>query len=164
MAAAIAECRGGALLLLSFRHRWRLLLRQLLLLFLLRLDGLGLHRFDGVQVVVDVFVLGALDRPVRSVRDAAEILNKSRIDAKHTVLVALGLNYIADDQCSDVTAVFEISGVDRLQAHFVKDLAALSPLGKNLVEVAGVAPVMYSSLLYSLVPRISPFWITSCTT
>src|SRR5580692_3403179 len=23
---------------------------------------------------------------------------------------------------------------------------------------------MYSSLLYSLVPRISPFWITSCTT
>src|ERR1019366_7478823 len=107
-------------------------IRRLLLLFLLSLEGLGFHRLNGVQVVVDVLVLGALDGSIRRVHDVAEILNKARIDVKHSVLVALGLHYVADDQRPDVSSVLEVSRVDSLQAHLVENLAALSPLGEHL--------------------------------
>src|ERR1019366_4605591 len=84
-----------------------------------------------LKVVVDILVLGTCDRTVGGVTDVAKILHKTRVDAQNGVLVVLGLHNVADRQRSDVTAVLEIARVERLQAHFVENLAALGPLRKS---------------------------------
>src|ERR1017187_6217438 len=80
---------------------------------------------------MDVLVLGAFHRTVGGVGDVAEILYKPRVDAKHGVLVALGLHDVAYCQGAYVTAVLEIPSVERFQTNFVKNLAAFGPLRKN---------------------------------
>ena len=120
-------------------------------------DRSRFHRLDGVQVVLDVLVLAAFDRAVRLVHAVPKIVHKHSVNSQDGIFVALRLHDVAHGQCSNVTAVFEISRVERFQAHFVENLAALGPFRKHLGGSAAVAPVMYSSLLYSLVPRMIPF-------
>src|SRR5579863_8794846 len=60
-------------------------------------------------------------------RDFAKILDEDGVDLQDGVLFALGLNDIADGERANITAVFEISRVERFQAYFVENLAAFGP-------------------------------------
>src|SRR5579859_932185 len=62
--------------------------------------------------------------------DVAELLDKDRVDPQNRVVVALGLDYVADGEGSKIAAVFKVSRVESFQPHFVEDLATFGPFRK----------------------------------
>ncbi len=81
----------------------------------------------------------------------------SGVDPQDGVCTVLGTDDVTDGEGSNVVGVLEVLRIERLELQLVKDLPALGPFAEDGRRWAVVAPVTYSSLLYSLVPRMMPF-------
>src|SRR5438270_12129032 len=73
-------------------------------------------------------------------RGMPELLHDDGIDVEDSVLFTLWLHYVANGEDPDVSAVFEVSGVDRLVPHFVKDLAPFGPFFETLRARSRLSP------------------------